>query len=161
MSKHIDTTLGANEVRYFPDSGRFVWLDVPCRPSLNGKDATHLTTNGYLYIKAAQRNHSASRLAYKLYYGKDPGELEIDHINRIKTDNRPSNLRLATRRQNIANRVVRPNRLGVLGVSLFRKGQCYRARHRNKTTYHKTLEEAERGYATLVSTELHELSKDA
>lgn len=43
------------------------------------------------------------RLVWAWVTGQDPGELEIDHKNRVKTDNRFHNLRLATGAQNCHN----------------------------------------------------------
>jgi hypothetical protein len=40
-----------------------------------------------------------------MYYGEDPPiGLDIDHINRDKTDNRISNIRAVTHRENLSNR---------------------------------------------------------
>ena len=58
---------------------------------------------GYIKIGFKQKEYYAHRIAWFLYYGEDPGENLIDHINRIKTDNRIVNLRLATKSQNAIN----------------------------------------------------------
>jgi hypothetical protein len=42
-----------------------------------------------------------------MVYGVDPGNNEIDHINRQRDDNRLSNLRLVTPRQNNFNKGAR------------------------------------------------------
>ena len=44
-----------------------------------------------------------ARLVWMYYYGEDPGELVIDHINRDPCDNRIINLRAITQAQNILN----------------------------------------------------------
>jgi hypothetical protein len=53
-------------------------------------------------------------------YGIDPKELEVDHINGIRSDNRPENLRLATRSDNQRNRqfMNSRNKTGARGVYL-------------------------------------------
>ena len=144
-----------SSIEYRPNSGWFFWIICYRKPWMNGKIATHSTSNGYLYIKADTKNHSASRLAWELMEGKSiPEGMEIDHINRDKTDNRIINLRIVDRKGNLANRVITPlGETKVLGVSKYWRpsgyGFLYRARHKNKTTYHDTIEEATAGYAKL------------
>jgi hypothetical protein len=146
-----------SSVEYFPNSGWFFWIICYRKPWLNGEFATHETSNGYLYIKADSKHHSASRLAWELMNGAEiPIDMEIDHINRNKRDNRISNLRIVNRKGNLANRLVRPlGELGVIGVSKYNRpsgnGFLYRARFKNKVTYHETVEEATAGYAKLAS----------
>ena len=53
--------------------------------------------NGYLSI-AGVRIHT---IVAKAFLGERPGELVIDHIDTIKTNNRPSNLRYVTRFENL------------------------------------------------------------
>lgn len=58
---------------------------------------------GYLQISVDWRLYSAARLAWLYMTGEWPKE-EIDHINRVRSDNRFSNLREATRSSNNCNR---------------------------------------------------------
>lgn len=48
-----------------------------------------------------------SRLVYEMTYGPIPDGMFIDHINCDPLDNRPENMRLATRSQNKANERTR------------------------------------------------------
>ncbi len=59
--------------------------------------------HGYIYVNHGRgRKYIAHRLAWFLHHGVWP-EGGIDHINRDKTDNRLSNLRVVTQRQNLLN----------------------------------------------------------
>ena len=51
----------------------------------------------YIIIMLKGVSFKAHRIAYYLGTGKDPGDLMIDHINRDRSDNRLSNLRLVNR----------------------------------------------------------------
>ena len=146
----------SSSVQYNTETGTFIWLYCHRKPWMNGRDATHETSNHYLYIKADGKMHSASRLAYRLMTGRPvPADLEVDHINQIKGDNRFCNLRVVDRTTNLANKYHPIGLTGHRGVSFhYYEGNTsleYRARKGNKTTYHETLEEAIAGYAKLAS----------
>ena len=88
-----------------------------------GEIATNKTGGGYLEVQfrrdGRQVRYLAHRVAWLLYYGVDPGEFEIDHINRhSKTNNKIENLRLVNRQVNMTNTSKRSdNTSGVTGVS--------------------------------------------
>ena len=57
------------------------------------------------------------RVIWALVNEQDPLELEIDHINMNKHDNRPCNLRVATRSQQMANTRTRcTSKSGIKGI---------------------------------------------
>lgn len=71
--------------------------------------------------KKSVRNYCAyvHRIAYAMVEGEDPGPMLLDHKNGDTTDNRWSNLRLATKAENAHNRKAsRHSTTGVLGVSV-------------------------------------------
>ena len=57
---------------------------------------------GYLAVSINYKKHLLHRLAWLYVYGEWPKE-QLDHINRIRTDNRICNLREATHTQNARN----------------------------------------------------------
>jgi len=76
--------------------------------------------DGYLIIKIKKKQFKAHRIVYAIHNGYFP-VAEIDHINRIRDDNRIENLRLATREINTRNTNRKPNiNTGVVGVHLDR-----------------------------------------
>lgn len=111
---------------YNPDTGEFCWrLKRPrCTPgSMAGTPSYH----GYTVIKLNGVSYKAHRLAW-LYETGDWPASELDHINRVRGDNRISNLRLATRFSNCQNRVKSETAYSKhIGVSRSFNGKRWRA----------------------------------
>lgn len=100
----------ASEIRYEPDTGRFVRLST-------GRPTGSRTCYGYIQIGVAKRSIRANRLAFLLKTGRWPNGV-IDHINGIRDDNRWQNLRDVSHAINAQNvrAASRRNKLGALGV---------------------------------------------
>ena len=82
-----------------------------------GSRAGSFASDGYRQIKVARRPYPEHRIVWLLHTGRWPVG-EVDHINGIRDDNRPCNLREATRAENCRNvSKHRDNRSGYLGVS--------------------------------------------
>lgn len=102
-------------------TGCFAWKILGKGRQLDkvGSDAT-----GYLVIQIDGVRHRAHRLAFYLMLGEWPAkDLEVDHINGVRTDNRWINLRLVTHAENTKNRRLgKDNKSGAQGVSRYRNG---------------------------------------
>ena len=61
-------------------------------------------SNGYVRTNINRREYYIHRLIYLYHYGVLHSDLEIDHINGIRADNRIENLRMVTRQHNQWNR---------------------------------------------------------
>lgn len=86
-----------------------------------GNTLGKIDREGYVLIGMDRKRYRAHRLIWMLVYGEDLGQLDPDHINRVKSDNRLLNLRKATRQQNSFNGPARANNTsGVKGVGLFK-----------------------------------------
>lgn len=113
---------------YDPETGAFTWLVCRSRSARRGSTAGTLQKRGYVAIGFRKRVYRAHRLAWFFVYGEWP-PTEIDHIDGDPTNNRISNLRLATRSQNNANtRCRRDSGSGVKGVGRHQKSGKWRAR---------------------------------
>ena len=81
-----------------------------------GVVAGSVNAKGHLNVQVDGRLYAAHRLVFLMHHGWLPRE--IDHENRIKTDNRIGNLRPATSSQNKGNiQLLRTNSSGYRGVS--------------------------------------------
>ena len=100
---------------YNRHNGLFAWkLGMAARIKI-GAIAGTVNNNGYLRIKIKGKKYMAHRLAWFYQYGQWPEQ--IDHINRMKLDNRLSNLRDVSDAENQRNRSMQHNNTsGVAGV---------------------------------------------
>lgn len=88
-------------IYYDPLTGHFFWTSSRKRKN-KGSRAGSKSKNGYVSITIDGKSYSAQRLAWLYMEGYFP-EHEIDHINRIKYDNRWDNLRHVTHTCNVRN----------------------------------------------------------
>jgi hypothetical protein len=102
-------------LQYDPSSGNFVWLISTGRVKY-GSPAGRKASHGYREIRIDKRFYLNHRLAW-LYITGDWPAGEIDHIDRDRSNNQWTNLRLASKQQNQANTIQRlNNKTGFKGV---------------------------------------------
>ena len=112
--------LTAEELRkllhYDPHTGVFTWLVSLNSRAQAGGVIGSLDGRGYVQVQINKHAYKLHRLAW-LYMTGDWPSRQIDHINRIRTDNRWCNIREATGSENQQNRGVQKNNTsGVRGV---------------------------------------------
>lgn len=101
---------------YDPEAGILRWRVARNNRVKVGQEAGSVSSNEYLHIGIDGRQYLAHRLAWLHVHGEWPNG-QIDHINRVKTDNRLSNLRACSPRENSRNRKIRcDNKSGVPGI---------------------------------------------
>ena len=118
-------TISLSEMRswlsYDPETGKFTRLNG----YKVGQEAGYVAKDGYIYISLLGKKYYAHLLAWWFTHGEWPCGY-IDHINRVKSDNRASNLRIVTARENKLNMgMMKTNKSGLKGV--VKKGNRWRA----------------------------------
>lgn len=101
---------------YDPETGVFRWRVA--RGGMRAGDVAGSTIGaGYVYISIDDHPYLAHQLAWLLMTGEWP-QTTVDHRDRDKTNNRWSNLRPATKGQQLMNRTApKNNTSGVRGVT--------------------------------------------
>lgn len=102
---------------YAPNTGFFWWkVDRPGK-TRKGDLAGSLNNDGYIQITIDGKSYKAARLTFLYTEGYFP-ENEVDHHNKIRTDNRWKNLRESSHQCNMRNRNLQINNTsGVTGVN--------------------------------------------
>lgn len=134
---------------YDPDLGVFRWR-FSRRGASAGKVAGNRMSNGYIMIETCGSRYLAHRLAWFFVTGEWPSG-HLDHIDGDPSNNRISNLRIASASQNAANkRRSRNNTSGFKGVHLDGSGRWRAAiKVDGKRTYlgsYDSPEDAHRAY---------------
>lgn len=105
-------------LNYDKETGIFTWKIKPTRKIAAGVVAGRYGAYGYLRIGIKGSDFYSHRLAYYMGNCENPNNLEIDHINGVRDDNRLCNLRLASRSQNGHNtNSHKDNKIGIKGIS--------------------------------------------
>lgn len=104
------------QLDYDPLTGAFTWKVSNSNRIKVGQIAGSIGNHGYLRISIDKKFYLSHRLAWLWMTGEFPPD-QIDHINRVKTDNRWENLRAATNQQNQMNCISKDNTSGKKGVT--------------------------------------------
>jgi hypothetical protein len=115
-------------LNYDPATGEFTWKVAIGKKVRAGNVAGNINHKGYRIIVIEGRPHRAHRLAWLWMNGVWPKK-NVDHINRVRDDNRITNLREATDSENQHNRLKqRDNTSGHKGVSWHARDKRWLAR---------------------------------
>lgn len=108
-------------LRYEPETGKLFWLDYEGMPNSwrtkwVGKEALTSNSHGYRAGHIDYVLFLAHRVAYAIHHGEWPNG-RIDHINRVRNDNRINNLRVVSQQENSRNAAMsKNNKSGITGV---------------------------------------------
>ena len=143
--------LTAEELRellhYNPDTGIFTWKVGSANQVKAGDVAGCQNVLGYLRIQLQSRKYLAHRLAWLYVRGEWPKD-QLDHVNRVRTDNRITNLMDVSTKQNMQNAgKYSHNTSGHPGVYWYKRDSKWQARimHNRKNIhlgYFTDIEEA-------------------
>lgn len=81
-----------------------VWLGCPQKKIKTGTPAGRRNQEGYYQVQLYGSTYLVHRVVWALMQSSDPGEMQVDHIDGVRTNNNPANLRLVTNRVNNQNK---------------------------------------------------------
>lgn len=115
-----------DKFNYCPDTGIFTYRRSTSSRALAEARAGTLNNIGYRCIKIGSYLYLEHRLAWFYCFKEWPRDL-LDHINRIRDDNRLDNLREASDSTNLQNMgISKRNKSGYKGVSMQSGRWCAR-----------------------------------
>ena len=149
---------------YDSNTGIFTRKVTVANNAKAGQILNTMGTDGYLRTSINRKPFKVHRLAWLYIYGELP-TYTIDHINRIRDDNRIENLREVTSFQNAWNMKIKLGSSGVKGVTWDKAHKKWLAqlRAKNKKIYigrFKSLEDAEQAYKNYLQLHHGEYTRD-
>ena len=138
------------------DAGTLAWIKKPASRICVGAVAGSVRSDGYGYVHLLGKRYGLHQVVFAMVHGYIPKE--IDHADGNPSNNRPANLREATRSQNNCNRRMQSNNTsGFKGVYLNKRIGRWHARIKVdgrfvSLKYHKTPEAAGEAYLAAVKT---------
>ena len=98
---------------YDPDTGELWWKEKRSNRQDMSRRAGSQNAAGYWQFSYKGSVYLQHRVIWKMVHGKWPKE--VDHINRIKSDNRLENLRDCTHKENMENCHINFKEISKLG----------------------------------------------
>ena len=118
-------------LNYDPETGIFIWRERLARDGRRlgcaGKEAGTVKKDGYIIIKYDEVCYPAHRLVWLYLFGYIP-EYEVDHLDRVRHNNRAENLREVSPSCNCQNQKVKEcNKSGITGVCWHKSSNKWRS----------------------------------
>lgn len=111
---------------YDPVSGVVTHTTDKGRNKVKGKVVGCLTSHGYLQTSIFDTKIRLHRLAWMYMFGDVPDNMQIDHINGNRADNRLCNLRVVSNKINSKNsKMAKNNKSGTTGVCYDKSKDSY------------------------------------
>lgn len=146
MNKSINSQViesAKDRFHYDPEEGKFYRLRGR-RASRRIAEEITSSNHGYIVLSFLSTKYMAHRVAWGMVHGELDESVYIDHIDGDKTNNKISNLRVATKQQNGWNvGLAKQNTSGIKGVHFDSYSGMWRAScQQTKLGRFKTKEEA-------------------
>jgi hypothetical protein len=164
----ITTSRLRARLRYEPEPGALIWLVRPIADCASereakrwntcwaGKRAGTVKARGWRDIVIDDHTYRAARIIWQIVTGEWP-PFEIDHWNGDRSDDRWSNLRHATKSQNMGNQKRHADGTsGFKGVVWVKKDCCWKAQigHKYTTRYLGSFDSPEEAHAAYMAAAL-------
>jgi hypothetical protein len=102
-------------IDYNAETGEVFWKQLQPQywkqdePDQVLKAGWYCKSTGYFKLQFFKKIYLVHRIIWLLYYKKDPQGMQVDHIDRVRTNNKIANLRLVTGNENMHNRTLNTN----------------------------------------------------
>lgn len=131
---------------YNPETGMLSWKVRPGNRVRIGDVVDSVHSEGYVQVGVNGERRLAHHVIWLWLYGEMP-EGDVDHINRVRNDNRQCNLREVDRTENLLNGEYK-NETGFQGVMKMPSGRFRAAIHiKRRCTYIGSFDTAEQAHA--------------